>query len=42
MIYLFPNCNDAILGGCDLGIYGRYAKINICEYCNTDRDKWMD
>jgi len=38
---LFPNCDDYILGGCCVSFSSpKVKKINICEKCNKERQKW--
>jgi hypothetical protein len=36
---LFPNCDDAVLGGCVVGSEQTKQK-NICRTCNVTRDAW--
>jgi hypothetical protein len=36
---LFPNCDDAVLGGCVVGSAQTKQK-NICRTCNATRDAW--
>ena len=38
---LFPNCDDAVMGGCVIG-YEKYTDIYVCENCNIDRNKWIE
>jgi hypothetical protein len=37
----FPNCDDEILGGCEIGKRKKLIKY-ICKQCNADRNKWKE
>jgi hypothetical protein len=37
----FPNCDDEILGGCEIGKRKKLSRY-ICKQCNIDRNKWKE